>query len=143
MYLQFCSNGMTAKQVKSYLVTIVEFKSSLITSICSLGSAVGAFGIGPFVSKLGITLQTKFGKKNCLLLANLLVIVGAGVTLIRNEIAITVGRFVYGMASGSFSVLVPGFSNWYCFIFLVNELAPVELKGPLGAITQILITVGI
>ena len=56
-------------------------------------------------------MQTKHGKKTCILFANLFVIGGAGITLIENEGAITVGRFFYGMASGSFSVLVPGFSK--------------------------------
>jgi len=28
-------------------------------------------------------------------------------------------------------------------MILVNEVAPTEMKGPLGAVTQILITVGI
>ncbi len=78
-----------------------------------------------------------------MLIANLFVIVGAGITLIENEVAITIGRFIYGMASGSFSVLVPGFSKVFILTILVNELAPTELKGPFGALTQILITVGI
>jgi len=86
---------------------------------------VGAIGVGFF---------TKFGKKNCILFANILVILGAGITTNKSIVTIVVGRFIYGLATGSFSVLVPGF---------INETAPTELKGPLGALTQILITVGI
>ncbi|CDW77776.1 sugar transporter family protein [Stylonychia lemnae] len=97
--------------------------SSVITSICSVGSAVGSIGVGVFV---------KYGKKNCILFANILVIIGAGITTYKNVYAIVAGRFIYGLATGSFSVLVP-----------INEAAPTELKGPLGAVTQILITVGI
>lgn len=94
-----------------------------------------------------IYIQTKYGKKNCILVANVLVIIGAGVTTIRAEPAIVVGRFIYGLATGSFSVLVPSFSNktpkFLIILCIVNEVAPTELKGPLGAVTQILITVGI
>ncbi len=76
-------------------------------------------------------------------MANGCVLVGAGITLVENEIAIIIGRFIYGVASGSFSVLVPSFSILSFLTHIVNELAPTELKGPLGATTQILITVGI
>ncbi len=59
--------------------------------------------------------KTKYGKKNCLLLANGCVLVGAGITLVENEIAIIIGRFIYGLATGSFSVLVPSFSIFFIF----------------------------
>ena len=94
-----------------------SFYSSLITAICSFGSAIGAIGIGAF---------TKFGKKNCIFYSNFLVFLGAGLTLIENVPAIIIGRFIFGLASGTFSVLVPGF---------INELCPTELKGPVGTIT--------
>jgi hypothetical protein len=38
------------------------------------------------------------------------------------------------MAAGVYTVLVPKF---------INETAPSELKGPFGAISQIMVTVGI
>lgn len=47
-------------------------------------------------------------------MANVLVIIGAGITTYKNVIAIIVGRFIYGLANGSFSVLVPGLSKIYC-----------------------------
>lgn len=34
-------------------------------------------------------------------------------------------------------------TNLFFNFLIVNEVAPTELKGPLGAVTQILITVGI
>ena len=43
-------------------------------------------------------------------MADLIVIIGAGITTYRNVYAIAVGRFIYGIASGSFSVLVPSYS---------------------------------
>jgi hypothetical protein len=44
-------------------------------------------------------------------MANAIVAIGAGITLVKSMPAIIVGRFIYGLASGSFSVLVPGFSK--------------------------------
>ena len=57
---------------------------------------------------------------------NLIVIVGAGLSLIKNIPAIVAGRFLYGLAAGIFSVYVPAF---------INELSPTELRGPLGSWT--------
>lgn len=102
-----------------------NFYSSLITSICSLGSAIGAIACGSFNS---------YGKKTAMHFTNLLVVIGAGISLIKSIPAIVIGRFLYGLAAGIFSVYVPAF---------INELAPVEMRGPLGSWTQILITVGI
>lgn len=45
-----------------------------------------------------------------------------------------VGRFFWGMATGVYTVLVPKF---------ITETAPNELKGPFGAISQLLVTLGI
>jgi MFS family permease len=44
------------------------------------------------------------------------------------------GRFIFGLSAGAFSVFVPSF---------INEITPVELKGPCGTATQILINIGI
>ncbi len=80
----------------------IDFYSSLMTTMCSVGSAIGAISIGPF---------TKYGKKNCIIMANIFVVVGTVITLIQSEIAIICGRFIYGIAAGTFSVLVPVFSK--------------------------------
>lgn len=79
------------------------------------------------------------------MLTNILVCVGAGLTLVKVFPVILVGRFIYGVAAGSFSVFVPKFSMIYKLVnnSIVNETAPTELKGPLGTMTQLFITVGI
>lgn len=83
----------------------------------SVGSAIGALGSGVFA---------KYGKWNCVFYTNIIVMIGAGITLIPNDYSMVVGRFIYGMASGAFSVFVP---------LYINETAPLELKGPLGVLT--------
>ena len=85
--------------------------SSLITSICSLGAAIGSFTSGPFA---------KYGKKNCIHATNVILAIGCSLTLVRVKEVVLVGRFLFGLSSGAFSVFVPSY---------INELTPTELKG--------------
>ena len=99
--------------------------STIITSVCTVGSAFGAIGSGSLV---------KYGKLKCIYMTNILVCIASGIVLIENVIAICIGRFLYGLATGSFSVFVPLF---------INETAPFEIKGPVGVMTQFFVTFGI
>lgn len=96
-----------------------------MTTISSVGMAIGALFSAPF---------TKFGKKNCIHFTNILVLIACGLCLVKKLGVVLAGRFLYGVAGGAFSVFVPSF---------INEVTPVELKGPFGSSTQILITLGI
>ena len=69
-----------------------------------------------------------------ILATNVLVTIGVGITLINNSGVILVGRFIFGMAAGTFTVICPKF---------VSELSPPEYKGPFGAVSQFMCTVGI
>jgi MFS family permease len=91
--------------------------ATIITTVCSIGAAIGAISSG---------VLAKYGKWKCIILNNIVVCIGAGITLYDNEYVITVGRFIYGLSNGAFSVFVP---------LYINETAPVELKGPLGVMT--------
>lgn len=102
-----------------------DFWISMITTLSSLGAAIGSLTCGPLMA---------IGKKNCIHIANGVVILGATLTLIKIPVVIVVGRFLYGFAAGAFSVFVPSF---------INEITPTELKGPFGSATQILLTFGI
>ena len=94
-----------------------KFWSSLITTLCSLGLAIGSLTSGPL---------TRIGKKNCIHLANLVVIIGCSLTLVKVKEVVAVGRFIFGLAGGAFTVFVPSF---------INEVTPTELKGPFGSAT--------
>lgn len=94
-------------------------------SINTGGSAVGALFSGPLSS---------IGKHKCLLLTNVIVIIGSGLTLIQNYPCLLAGRFLYGVASGAFSVFCPKY---------IAETSPIEVKGVAGSLTQICITFGI
>ena len=87
------------------------FWKSLITSICSVGAAVGSLTAGPFA---------RFGKKTCIHVANLILIIGCGLTLVQYKEVVVAGRFFFGLSAGAYSVFVPIF---------INELAPIEMKG--------------
>ena len=58
--------------------------------------------------------------------ANALVISGCGISLINNIWVILVGRFIWGLGAGSFTVFVPKF---------INETAPTEKKGTFGPLS--------
>ena len=67
-------------------------------------------------------------KRTLLLLANVVMIIGSVLTLIDNIYLISVGKLVFGIAIGQFSVYCP------C---LMNDLVPPELKGNIACITSI------
>jgi SP family myo-inositol transporter-like MFS transporter 13 len=90
-----------------------------------LGAAFGALFSGPVM---------QIGRWKCILFSNFFVIVGAGLTLISNSSVVLVGRGLYGVACGCFSVFCPKY---------ISEAAPTEVKGPAGALSQICITFGI
>mmetsp|Transcript_6030 Transcript_6030/g.9742 ORF Transcript_6030/g.9742 Transcript_6030/m.9742 type:complete len:132 (+) Transcript_6030:281-676(+) len=74
------------------------------------------------------------GRWKCILLANFVVMLGCGLTLIPNSTSVLVGRFIYGLAAGAFSVFCPKY---------LNEIAPLEMTGPIGSMVQLSVTFGI
>ena len=57
---------------------------------------------------------------------NIILAIGVGISLIGKYIALMcVGRFIWGIAYGSFSVVCAK---------MINEITPTELIGPFGAI---------
>jgi len=87
------------------------FWSSLLTTICALGAFTGSISAGAFV---------KFGKKKCIHVNNIILAIGCILCLVKNIYVVTVGRFIFGLSAGSFSVFVPSY---------INEVTPTELKG--------------
>lgn len=69
-----------------------------------------------------------------ILATNGLVLLSTAVCMINNSAVILVGRFLYGMAAGAFTVYVPKYTS---------ELAPSEYRGPFGAVNQFMCTLGI
>ena len=74
--------------------------------------------VGPFGSMLGSLFAGKIaeiGRWRTLMLFNGVLAIGCAITLIKDMLALIIGRLLYGVSAGVFSVLVPLF---------VNETAP-------------------
>ncbi|XP_078507587.1 solute carrier family 2, facilitated glucose transporter member 3-like isoform X1 [Lissotriton helveticus] len=103
---------------------------SVSVSIFSIGGMVGSFSVGLFVNRLG--------RRNSMLLANVLPIVGGALMgfskLARAYEMFIIGRFIVGVYSG----LSTGFVPMY-----IGEIAPTSLRGALGTLHQLAIVVGI
>ena len=97
----------------------------MIQTISSTGSAFGAL----FAGKIAY-----IGRWNCIMLSNVMVVTGCGLTLIRGYTLMLVGRCLFGAAAGSFSV--------FCTKY-ISEVAPTHLRGTSGACCQCGLTMGI
>ncbi|XP_023128346.2 solute carrier family 2, facilitated glucose transporter member 5-like [Amphiprion ocellaris] len=103
---------------------------SLSVSMFPLGGFFGSIMVAPLVNKLG--------RKGTLLFNNIFAIVPA-VMMGVSEIAktyeiIIVARFIVGICAGLSSNVVPMY---------LGELAPKNLRGALGIVPQLFITIGI
>uniref|UniRef100_A0A674CER8 Solute carrier family 2 member 1 n=1 Tax=Salmo trutta TaxID=8032 RepID=A0A674CER8_SALTR len=111
-------------------------KTSLTTlwaisvAIFSVGGIFGSFSVGLFVNR--------FGRRNSMLMANVLAFVSAALMgfskMGRSWEMLIIGRFVVGLYSG----LSTGFVPMY-----VGEVAPTALRGALGTLHQLGIVTGI
>ncbi|CAB1353612.1 unnamed protein product [Coregonus sp. 'balchen'] len=103
---------------------------SISVAIFSVGGIFGSFSVGLFVNR--------FGRRNSMLMANVLAFVSAALMGFSKmgdswEMLI-IGRFVVGLYSG----LSTGFVPMY-----VGEVAPTALRGALGTLHQLGIVIGI
>ena len=68
-----------------------------MNTVFQVGLALGALSSGSL---------TRFGKKNCIHATNILVFIGCSLLLVKELYVIYVGRFLFGLAGGAFSVFV-------------------------------------
>ncbi|CAL8336220.1 unnamed protein product [Lota lota] len=103
---------------------------SVSVAIFSVGGIFGSFSVGLFVNR--------FGRKNSMLMANVLAFISAALMgfsqMAQSYEMLIVGRFVVGLYSG----LSTGFVPMY-----VGEVAPTALRGALGTLHQLGIVIGI
>ncbi|GBM55609.1 Glucose transporter type 1 [Araneus ventricosus] len=103
---------------------------SLVVSVFAIGGMVGGL--------FGGSLANKFGRKGGLLVNNVFGIVGAalmGSSKISHSIEILiVGRFIIGINCGINTALVPMY---------LSEISPLTLRGGLGTVNQLGITIGL
>uniref|UniRef100_A0A8C7ICP4 Solute carrier family 2 member 1 n=1 Tax=Oncorhynchus kisutch TaxID=8019 RepID=A0A8C7ICP4_ONCKI len=103
---------------------------SVSVAIFSVGGIFGSFSVGLFVNR--------FGRRNSMLMANVLAFVSAALMgfskMSGSWEMLIIGRFVVGLYSG----LSTGFVPMY-----VGEVAPTALRGALGTLHQLGIVTGI
>ncbi|XP_024240421.1 solute carrier family 2, facilitated glucose transporter member 1 isoform X1 [Oncorhynchus tshawytscha] len=103
---------------------------SISVAIFSVGGIFGSFSVGLFVNRLG--------RRNSMLIANVLAFISAGFMgfskLAASWEMLIIGRFIVGLYSG----LSTGFVPMY-----VGEIAPTSLRGALGTLHQLGIVLGI
>lgn len=108
----------------------VKVLYSVAVSIFAIGGMLGGF--------CGGMIANRFGRKGGLLLNNLLGIVGAvlmGCTkLFQLYEFLFLGRFIIGVNCGLNTSLVPMY---------ISEIAPLNLRGGLGTVNQLAVTVGL
>jgi MFS family permease len=100
--------------------------SVVLTTGVTSGMIVGSLLAGVFMKR-----NTK---RNLILAMNILLLLGTGLSLVDNLYIMTVGKVLYGIGIGGLIVYCPGY---------MNEMAPVEVKGPFGTITNVAACVGI
>ncbi|XP_054855829.1 solute carrier family 2, facilitated glucose transporter member 3-like isoform X1 [Eublepharis macularius] len=103
---------------------------SLSVAIFSVGGMIGSFSVGLFVNR--------FGRRNSMLLVNILAIIGGtlmGFSKLAKAVEmLIVGRFIIGLFCG----LCTGFVPMY-----ISEVSPTALRGAFGTMNQLGVVVGI
>ncbi|XP_012531503.1 facilitated trehalose transporter Tret1 [Monomorium pharaonis] len=110
----------------SWLV-ITKEQGSWIGSLLALGAILGAVPSGPMSDKLG--------RKRTLLLLTVPFLLSWAIIIFTSKLwLIYVARFMVGVAVGAACVVVPTY---------ISEIAETSIRGTLGAMFQLLLTVGI
>jgi len=117
--------------LQAYLQNVVYPEISknllyLMVSIVPAGAAVGAIVAG--------SLALKLGRRQALVITDIISVCAIMLTLMRNEYCLLIGRLISGFCVGLNSSLVP---------LYISEVSPVEFRGITGTFTQIGVSVGI
>lgn len=108
----------------------VTFVISAIASIFCLGGMIGGLSVG--------FAADKFGRKNSLLLNNILVLIGVVFEAMAEPTGLYemlyIGRFFMGINAGFNAGLAPMY---------LSEISPQHLRGAVGTVYQLIITISI
>ncbi|KAJ4934816.1 hypothetical protein JOQ06_007598 [Pogonophryne albipinna] len=103
---------------------------SLSVAIFSVGGMFGSFSVSLFVNR--------FGRKNSMLMANVLAFIAAAFMgfskLAASYEMLIIGRFIVGLYSGLSTGFVP---------IYVEEISPTSIRGALGTLHQLGVVIGI
>lgn len=106
---------------------ITPSQLGLVTSIFSIGGLVS--------STVASYFSTNYGLRKSFMITSICYIIGSFIESISLSFhSLLLGRFISGMGAGLAIVYVP---------IYVNDIAPVQLRGILGSMTQISVNLGI
>lgn len=100
------------------------FFNTLITSSGFLGATLGALSAGAKIES---------SRRNNVMLANLIGMIGVGISFVENVWVISLGRLLFGFGCGNLAVFIPK---------MIEETVPSNLIAPYGASTNIAIATG-
>jgi MFS transporter, SP family, major inositol transporter len=103
-----------------------SLNSGLLTALIPIGALLGCVSAGPISNSILV--------RKTLIIADLLAVVGVGITMVNTYLTFSIGRLISGYAVGLNSTLVP--------IYL-SEISPKEIAGLLTSYTQIGVNAGI
>ena len=111
-------------------------RSAFALGDAGLGFTVGSLLIGCFIGAfMAGWLADKMGRRNVMILAALLFLVGALVQgLAGSQVLFVIARVLGGMAVGAASVLSPAY---------ISEVAPANIRGRMTTVQQIMIISGL
>lgn len=127
---QFINDTFVARYQQVPSEAHLDFLFALVVSIFCIGGCVGALGTALVADKLG-RKQGLFYNNILALLASALM---ASSRLAASYELLIFGRFLIGVNAGLNAGLAP---------LYLNEIAPVQLRGALGTIYQLVITISI
>lgn len=131
------------KKVQNFIRNVTQERTgermdeSTLTTMWSL--TVSIFNVGGMIGSLSVgTLVDKLGRRKCMLLSNILALIGGGLmglsSLCTSFELIIVGRLVIGAFCGLCTGLTPMY---------VGEIAPTALRGAFGTLHQLGVVIGI
>ncbi|XP_016389298.1 solute carrier family 2, facilitated glucose transporter member 3-like isoform X2 [Sinocyclocheilus rhinocerous] len=131
------------EKVQNFIRNVTQERSgepmdkSTLTTVWSV--TVSIFNVGGMIGSLTVgTLVDKLGRRKCMLLSNILALIGGGLmglsSMCTSYELIIVGRLVIGAFCGLCTGLTPMY---------VGEIAPTALRGAFGTLHQLGVVIGI
>ncbi|XP_059423591.1 solute carrier family 2, facilitated glucose transporter member 3 isoform X2 [Carassius carassius] len=131
------------EKVQNFIRNVTQERSgepmhkSTLTTVWSV--TVSIFNVGGMIGSLSVgTLVDKLGRRKCMLLSNILALIGGGLmglsSMCSSYELIIVGRLVIGAFCGLCTGLTPMY---------VGEIAPTALRGAFGTLHQLGVVIGI
>ncbi len=125
-----CPENYTTDLECDYTESRTNYLWALIVALFCAGGLVGGVSIN--------FMASKFGRKGTLLINNIFVLIACGLMFsakyVDSFVPIMLGRFFIGVNSGLNAGVAP---------IYVSEIAPVSLRGALGTVYQLIITMSI